>query len=107
MTATPIESGRAPAIELHGLGRRYGRTLVLRHINLSVDRGRLVLLRGDNGAGKTTLLRVLATRLRPSRGSGKVLGFDLLKQAHRIRRHIAFLSVLGGKIGRASCRERV
>jgi heme exporter protein A len=55
-----------------------------------------VVLKGNNGTGKTTLLRVLSTRLRPSRGSGKVFGCDLIKQAHQVRKSVAYLSVSGG-----------
>jgi heme exporter protein A len=85
-----------PAIELSDLVSRYGREVVLRDINLIIRPGRTVVLTGENGAGKTTLLKVLATRLRPNRGSGKVFGFDLLRQAPEVRRRLAFLSVQGG-----------
>jgi heme exporter protein A len=70
--------------------------LVLTDVSLSVGRGRIVVLHGPNGAGKTTLLKVLATRLRPSRGGGSVFGFDLVRQAHEVRRRTAMLSVFGG-----------
>jgi heme exporter protein A len=69
---------------------------VLTDVSLTVGRGRVVVLHGPNGAGKTTLLKVLATRLRPSRGSGAVFGFDLVRQAHEVRRRAAMLSVFGG-----------
>jgi heme exporter protein A len=85
-----------PAIELSHLARRYGREFVLKDINLTVTPGKVVVLKGNNGAGKTTLLRVLSTRLRPSRGSGKVFGCDLIKQAHQVRKSVAYLSVSGG-----------
>jgi heme exporter protein A len=84
-----------PAIELTDLGRRYGRQFVFKDLNLVVETGRIVVLKGSNGAGKTTLLKVLATRLRPSRGTGKVFGHDLIREAHEVRRNIAYLSVLG------------
>ena len=48
--------------------RRFGRTEVLKNVNLSVGRGVFGLL-GPNGAGKTTLLRTLATAIEPSTGS--------------------------------------
>jgi heme exporter protein A len=86
----------APAIELSGVARSYGRQLILQDVNLVIDQGRFVILRGSNGTGKTTLLRLLATRLRPSSGQGRVLGFDLLKQAHEVRRRTVLLSVAGG-----------
>lgn len=85
-----------PAIELSNLARRYGREFVLKDINLVVTTGKIVVLKGNNGTGKTTLLKVLATRLRPSRGAGKIFGRDLVKQAHEVRKSIAYLSVTGG-----------
>jgi heme exporter protein A len=85
-----------PAIELSGLARRYGQEFVLQDINLEVTAGKIVVLKGNNGTGKTTLLKVLSTRLRPSRGSGKIFGNDLVKQAHEIRKSVAYLSVSGG-----------
>lgn len=85
-----------PAVSLDRLARRYGRELVLTDISLTVSAGRTVVLYGANGAGKTTLLKVLSTRLRPSRGSGRVFGFDLVRQGHQVRRRTAMLSVFGG-----------
>lgn len=96
-----------PAIELNGLARRYGAAYVLKNINLTVTPGRTLVLRGGNGAGKTTLLRVLSTRLRPSRGGGRVLGFDLVREAHRIREHVAYLSVFGGAYGALTAHENL
>lgn len=96
-----------PAIELKGLGRRYGRHLVLEDVNLVVAPGKTVVLRGANGAGKTTLLRVLSTRLRPSRGAGCVFGHDLVKEGGQVRKRIAYLSVLGGSYGNLSALENL
>jgi heme exporter protein A len=50
---------------------------ILRDVDLKVAPGESVGLFGANGAGKTTLLRVIATLLKPSTGSARVLGFDL------------------------------
>ena len=85
-----------PAIELIGLGQRYGLAFVFKDVNLVVSPGKTVVIAGGNGAGKTTLLKVLATRLRPSRGRGRVFGFDLAREGHEVRHHLAYLSVLGG-----------
>lgn len=84
------------AIELEGLARRYGFDYVLKDINLKLGQGKTVILAGNNGSGKTTLLKVLASRLRPSKGQGKIFGFDLVKEATEVRRHVAYISVLGG-----------
>jgi heme ABC exporter ATP-binding subunit CcmA len=85
-----------PAVYLERLARRYGREMVLVDINLSIAPGRIVVLHGPNGAGKTTLLKVMATRLRPSQGSGRIFGFDLVREAHQVRQRIAMLNVFGG-----------
>ncbi len=96
-----------PAIELEGLARRYGASYVLKDVNLQVAPGRTLVLRGGNGAGKTTLLRVLSTRLRPSRGNGRVFGFDLVGEAHRVRERVAYLSVFGGAYGALTAKENL
>lgn len=95
------------AVELNGLARRYGASYVLTDVDLRVAKGRTLVLRGSNGAGKTTLLRVLSTKLRPSRGSGRVFGFDLVKEAHRVRERVAYLSVFGGAYGALTARENL
>jgi heme ABC exporter ATP-binding subunit CcmA len=106
--ATPPPSpATAPAVELRGLQRRYGRHLVLRGIDLDVARGRVVALHGANGAGKTTLLRLLATRLRPSAGSARVYGHDVIREAHEVRTRIATIAVFGGAYGTLTARENL
>ena len=84
------------AVELVGLGRKYGPEYVVKNLNLVITPGKVVVLCGGNGSGKTTLLKVLATRLRPTTGCGSVFGFDLVKRAPEVRRHVAYVSVLGG-----------
>jgi heme exporter protein A len=96
-----------PAVELYGLARRYGRHYVLKDINLVIETGRTVVLKGGNGAGKTTLLRVIATTLKPSRGGGRVYGFDLAKEGPEVRRRVAYLGVLGGSYGALTALENL
>lgn len=95
------------AVELHNLSRRYGAVYVLRDINLTVSAGKTVVLRGGNGAGKTTFLRVLSSKLRPSRGGGRVFGRDLVKEAAQVRAQIAYVTVLGGSYGTLSALENL
>jgi len=66
-----------PLVELYGIAARIGATTILRDVDLTVGPGESVGLYGANGAGKTTLLRIVATLLRPSAGTGRVLGADL------------------------------
>ena len=102
---TPV--GAPPAVELRGLVHGYGGPPVLAGIDLDVAVGRVVALHGPNGAGKTTLLRLLATRLRPVRGHARVLGHDVVRQAHDVRTRVATLAVYGGAYGALSGRENL
>lgn len=96
-----------PSIRLEGAGKRLGTQLVLRDLNLEVGRGRVVVLRGSNGAGKTTLLRLLATRLRLSKGRGAVFGFDLVRRPDEVRKRVGLVSVLGGNYPILTARENL
>jgi ABC-2 type transport system ATP-binding protein len=63
-----------PAIETHGLTKRYRRVTALTDCTITVPEGRISALIGPNGAGKTTLLRLLSGLARPSGGEVTVLG---------------------------------
>lgn len=78
-------SAQAPAVLLSGISRVYGSYVAIAGVDLTVPRGQAVLLWGPNGAGKSTLLRMIATLISPTRGQGKVLGLDLLKERRDIR----------------------
>ena len=80
-----------PAVELTGVARRFSHRWVLRGADLTVKRGEAIALMGKNGSGKTTLLRMVATLLRPTRGSGKVFGFDLVREAGEVREFVGLL----------------
>lgn len=77
-----------PAIEVEGLVKRYGSTTAVDGVDLMVERGRILGLLGPNGAGKTTVVRVLATLLRHDAGRAAVCGFDVERDAHRVRQVI-------------------
>jgi ABC-2 type transport system ATP-binding protein len=71
------------------LGRRYGQLWALRGVTFSVERGVVLGVLGPNGAGKTTLIKILTTELMPTEGSASVAGFDVVREADKIRRVIA------------------
>src|SRR4051794_20212205 len=79
------------AIELADVGRAYGERVALAGLSLSLEEGRTLAVFGANGAGKTTLLRILATLLRPHRGSARVLGRELPREGWAVRGRVGFL----------------
>lgn len=64
---------------------------MLKGADLTVGRGETVAILGKNGSGKTTLLRIIATLLRPTRGSGAVFGHGLASDADAVRSRIGLL----------------
>src|SRR4030095_590190 len=81
---------RGEAVVLRGPNRAGKRTLL--RGDLGIERGETVVLRGPNGAGKSTLLRIVATALSPTYGGGSVLGFDLADAREEIRRRSELLT---------------
>jgi ABC-2 type transport system ATP-binding protein len=73
------------AIEVQDLRKSYGKTEVLKGINLRVERGTVFALLGPNGAGKTTTIRILATLLHADSGTAKVFGFDVMRDVETVR----------------------
>jgi heme exporter protein A len=90
--ASPTPNPTDIAVEARGLCRRYGRRWALVNVSFQVRRGTVLMLTGRNGSGKSTLLRVLATALRPDRGSAHVLGRDIVAEREEVRRHLSLLS---------------
>jgi ABC-2 type transport system ATP-binding protein len=79
------------AVLAEGLRKRYGKTTALDGFDLAVAPGTVLGLLGPNGAGKTTAVRILTTLLRPDGGRAEVAGFDVVRQAARVRAHIGLL----------------
>ncbi|MEM2089006.1 MAG: ABC transporter ATP-binding protein, partial [Thermoproteota archaeon] len=61
------------------------------HVNLSVRTGEFFGLLGPNGAGKTTLIKILCTLIIPDEGTARIAGFDVVKEAEKIRECIGWL----------------
>lgn len=68
-----------------GLKKSYGSNNVLKGIDLKVERGTMLALLGPNGAGKTTTVRILSTLLKYDAGSVTVEGYDVQKEADKVR----------------------
>lgn len=78
------------SVEIKNLHFSYGKIKALDGVDLSLPRGAIGLL-GPNGAGKSTLLRILLGFLRPDRGEGRVLGYDIRTQQKMIRRYVGYM----------------
>src|SRR5207302_1104615 len=84
-------------IQVEGLSKsfrdlRRGQVLAVDQISFEARAGEVFGLLGPNGAGKTTAMRILCTVLRPTGGTARIAGFDVLTEASAVRRHIGFLS---------------
>lgn len=91
-------------IETQHLTRRFGDLEAVHDFTLSVEEGEIFGLLGPNGAGKSTVIKMLTTLLPPTSGRASVGGFDVVRQADKVRRLIGYvpqtLSADGSLTGR-------
>lgn len=106
-TVTARDGGTHAAAAVSGIARRFGHRWALRGASLCVEPGSVAALVGHNGSGKTTLLRIIATTLRPTRGTGSVFGHDLVQGAPRIRELVAVLGHAPGLYSDLTARENL
>lgn len=71
--------------------------MAVEDISFDIESGELFGLLGPNGAGKTTTVKMLATLLIPTKGTASILGYDVVKDANEVRKHIGF--IFGGERG--------
>jgi heme exporter protein A len=95
------------AVDLSDVAHRLGNRWALRGLTLRIQPGEVVAVVGPNGSGKTTLLRVLATALVPARGSGRVFGYDLTRDADAIREIVGMLGQATGLYDDLSAAENL
>lgn len=80
----------------------------LRGVSFKVKYGEVVGLLGPNGAGKTTTIKILATLLLPDNGEARVAGYDVVREADKVRRNIGLmLTVEKGFYGKLTGRENL
>lgn len=79
------------AIETSGLTKFYGTSPGITNLDLQVQEGEVFGYIGPNGAGKSTTIRTLLNFLFPTRGSGRILGLDIIKDSLQIRRRTGYL----------------
>ncbi|HKF33119.1 MAG TPA: ATP-binding cassette domain-containing protein [Jatrophihabitantaceae bacterium] len=80
-----------PAVSVSGLVRRYGELEAVRGIDLTVDADETFGFLGPNGAGKSTTINILCTLIRPTAGSARVAGYDVVRERDEVRRNIGLV----------------
>jgi ABC-2 type transport system ATP-binding protein len=83
------------AIEASGLSKALGKTRAVDGLDLEVGAGSVYGLLGPNGAGKTTTIRMLATLLRPDRGTARVFGHNVVSEADAVRSRVSLTGQFG------------
>lgn len=88
MTTSP---GNAPAIEIAALTKRFGRTVAVNDLSLTIPRGSTFGLLGPNGAGKSTTIKMLMGMLSPTSGTPRVLGIDVRKDPVQVKQRVGYV----------------
>ena len=78
-------------IETHQLTKIYGSIKAVETLDITVESGEIFGLLGPNGAGKTTTISMLCTILKPTSGSATVNGYDIVKEANKVRKSIGIV----------------
>src|SRR6185312_2849482 len=83
---------REPVIVTQGLSRSFGHLQAVKDVSLTIYQGEIFGVLGPNGAGKSTTIRMLCGILDPTGGSGRVVGFDIARDAERIKERIGYMT---------------
>ncbi|MFH1337003.1 MAG: ATP-binding cassette domain-containing protein [Candidatus Zixiibacteriota bacterium] len=87
--------------------KKRGEIRAVDSVSLECKPGRVFGLLGLNGAGKTTLMRLLSTILRPTSGTARVAGYDIVREPEKVKEKIGFLSSDTGLYHRLTVEETV
>ncbi len=78
-------------IVTENLTRKFGDLVAVDNLNIRIEEGDVYGFLGPNGAGKTTTIRMLSTLIRPTSGTARVMGHDILREPNRVRRLIGIM----------------
>jgi ABC-2 type transport system ATP-binding protein len=95
------------AIEVYGLTRDFDQLRAVDQISFSVTRGEIFGFLGANGAGKTTTIKLLTGQLRPTEGSAKVAGCDIVNQRELLHQRIGVVFERQNLYERLSARDNI
>ena len=79
-------------IQTENLTKKFGDFTAVDNISFDVDKGEIFGFLGANGAGKTTAMRMLCGLSKPTSGKGTVAGFDIARQAEKVKKNIGYMS---------------
>src|SRR5258705_13599260 len=91
MTLTPSHAPEI-AIDVAGLSKSFGGREGVHDLSMQVKRGTIYGFLGPNGSGKTTTIRMLCGLLTPDAGDGTCLGYDIRRDADRIKRQVGYMT---------------
>src|SRR5690349_18840342 len=91
MTSAPSTSPDI-AINVEGLSKSFGGRAVVQNLSMQVKRGSIYGFLGPNGSGKTTTIRMLCGLLTPDAGEGTCLGYDIRRDADKIKRLVGYMT---------------
>src|SRR5438309_10332909 len=94
-------------LEAAGLVKAFGKTRALDELTLARDPGQVMAVLGPNGAGKTTFVNLVATLLRPDRGTLQVGGHDVARHPAAVRRLVALAGQYAAVEPTMTARENV
>jgi ABC-2 type transport system ATP-binding protein len=89
MTAAPASD---IVIDVRGLSKSFGGREVVHDLSMQVRRGTIYGFLGPNGSGKTTTIRMLCGLLTPDRGEGRCLGYDIRRDADKIKLQVGYMT---------------
>jgi len=87
-----MNAGNEIAIDVKGLTKSFKGREVVHDLSMQVKRGSIYGFLGPNGSGKTTTIRILCGLLTPDSGAGTCLGYDILKDAEKIKRQVGYMT---------------
>ncbi|MFK4506340.1 ABC transporter ATP-binding protein [Bradyrhizobium daqingense] len=87
-----MSGGNGIAIDVKGLTKSFGGREVVHDLSMQVKRGSIYGFLGPNGSGKTTTIRILCGLLTPDSGEGTCLGYDIRRDAEKIKRQVGYMT---------------
>jgi len=79
-------------VEAESLSKFFGPVKAVSALSLTLNRGEMLCLVGPDGAGKTTAVRMLSGIIRPTSGTARIFGYDLVRENDKVKKHIGYMS---------------